>query len=69
MRAAPIAVGVYRGIRGDDRDRAFRGERRFDSSPVCSAMTRPPGMAALSFCYQPRLETSCAGPSPVCQKT
>jgi hypothetical protein len=41
--------GCIGGIRGDDRDRTFLGERRVDSSPVCSAVTRPPEMAAFSF--------------------
>jgi hypothetical protein len=51
MRAAPIAVGgVSGGYGDDDRDRTFLGERRPEFSPSCSAVTRPPEMAAFSLC-------------------
>jgi hypothetical protein len=48
MRAAPIAGGCIGGIRDDDRDRTFLwGKVVF--SPSCSAVTRPPEMAAFSL--------------------
>ena len=53
MRAAPIAVGVYRGDTGATIETApFLGERRVDFSPSCSAVTRPPFLAALSLVSQ-----------------
>jgi hypothetical protein len=51
MQAAPIAGGCIGGIRDDDRDRTFLGERRIDFSPFCSGETRPPSLAALSFIF------------------
>jgi hypothetical protein len=42
-------LGVSGGYGDDDRDRTFLGERRYDSRPYCSAVARPPEMAALSL--------------------
>jgi hypothetical protein len=52
--------GCIGGIRDGDRDRTFLGERRPDLSPSCSAVTRPPEMAALSFWLG--IDPQAAGP-------